>query len=155
MKILNKDNEMRPNVLTEDKIVDIKILRNYLDNLNLHRTEFKMNKFVVKQKTLKGMTKISNNLIEKNSLFKGKVSIFDSFKQALLNEEKNINDNIKKESFYKSKKPSIFKEAISIHNSSFFQENENKVIYFYQLIFSLKKIFLKIKKYIMVMKILI
>ena len=125
MNILNQDNEMRPGLLTEDKIVDIKILRTYLDNLNLHRTEFEMNKFVVKPKTLKGITKLSKKEAIKGSVFKGKVSIFDSYKQVVLEDKKLKRP--RKKSIFTAKEPSFIEKAFSNHHKSFNQDTINQV----------------------------
>jgi hypothetical protein len=140
--ILDDEIETKNNILTEDKIVNIKLLRTYLDDLNLHKSQFQMNKFVVKQKKLKNVVDFSSepkNL--KHSVKKNK-SIYSSYKQVLLEDKQNNTNTLFKSSIYRPKES--FHKAYHRYDSSFNHDNlqddnVNRVNGVLELIKSLKR----------------
>jgi hypothetical protein len=123
INILDKNNEKQAGLLTENKIVNIKILQNYLDSLDLHRPKFEMNKFVVKQKRLKNVTNLSSKTPVMRSSYNNKPSIFNSYKQAVLEGTQDNFQGKSMESFYKRKESSsLFSHGFHKYDSFFHQE---------------------------------
>ena len=118
---MDKNHGDKSPLLSENKIVNIEILRKYLDNLNLHQSEFQMNKFVVKQKKLKNIKNVENENSRKLSSGSNlqKKSFYDSYKQVLMEEKQNDKYPYIRNSFYKSKESNVFNKAYHKFDSSF------------------------------------
>lgn len=150
VSILNTSNEKKAGLLTEHKIVNIKILREYLDSLNLHRTRFEMNKFVVKQKKLKNISDIKSQASGRVSQTP-KQSIFNSYKQKLIEGDQENGENPASTSFYFSRDSSgLFNKAFHKYDSSVYLDSrvdDQKVsvsklaVFRFLLIFSSKSAF--------------
>lgn len=122
---MEEDREAKPGELTEDKVVNIKILREYLEDLRLHPLRFKMNKFVGKQKKLEHVAKFDDaHVVHPRHSFKHKNSIFNSYKQIVLEGKQPPGKPPLKSSIYKARDSNLFSQAYHRYDTSFQGERE-------------------------------